>query len=254
VVFSAYSGAHIFLYGGIRNAKHYAAAKEIYMKKIRGYREGMLAMMLMFTIIFAGCDDGSTGGGTSEEAQVQNLPSFEGESVASEEEAQEMQAGADVAINTAITTALAQGAAQANMLPSRAAGGDVYGSGHYEYNGVTLDYTVSGSTTSLTYPYYYSIKYVATIDGTYSGYRIKGKYNMEVKFNITSASAYDLKYTYNCVYAVSKDGKGMKLVYNGKMDYVYPFVSGDGYIFNVHYSVYDNKNVRIYNFDYKHPS
>jgi hypothetical protein len=41
---------------------------------------------------------------------------------------------------------------------------------------------------------------------------------------------------------------------DGKMDYVYPFVSGDSYIYNVHYSVYDNKNVRIYNFDYKSPS
>jgi hypothetical protein len=206
----------------------------------------MLATVLVFGMLIVGCDDGSTGGGGSDgetPETVKVLPNFDGTFVESEQEATTLATMSQSAVSTAISAAVASGA------KSNIQGRAVVNNAHYEYNGVSLDYTVSYSDNYPTPPYTSSIVEYAIFNGTYSGYKIDGKMDIKISQSYTSASDYNIKYTYNCIYTVSKDGKGMKLVYTGDMD-----MSSTGkYVYNLHFSIYDNNNVRKYdyNYDYK---
>jgi hypothetical protein len=197
--------------------------------------------MLAMGIVFAGCDTGDDGDGGL--AKVGGLPEFEGTFVASEAEATALASAADTQIQAAINQALAQGP-QSNIA-GRAA---VAASGHYEYNGVSVDYTVSGNTSSSTYPFDYKIKEVVTIDGTYGGYKIKGNYNLDLDYTFTSAAEYSITYKYDCWYTVSYNGTGMKVIATGDMI----LTSQPEYIWNLHYAVYDNSNVLRFNYDYNY--
>ena len=213
-------------------------------------RIGIAAAALILGIALAGCDNSTSGGvslndGGDGSEQVQDLPSYEGSFVTSQTEAQTFQVAADVQIQQAITAALAH-PVQQNILQARTAENQ---SGHYEYNGVVMDYTVTGSLTGDSYPYEYSIKEIVTINGTYGGYTINGKYDVNLSYKYTDASTFTIKYNYDCVYTVSYNGKGMKLIYTGNMD----MTSSGSYVYDVHYAVYDNNNTRRYNFDYRFP-
>jgi hypothetical protein len=84
----------------------------------------------------------------------------------------------------------------------------------------------------------------AVIDGTYDGYKISGRYYSKVSVNYTSADQLNGNIVYDCAYTVSKDGKGMKLVQTGDAT-----ISSDGKsTFNLHHTVYDNSNVKRYNY------
>jgi hypothetical protein len=214
--------------------------RKIMMKTQKYFISGSSALLLTFVLVLGACGNGTI---PNDQQQVQELPSFEGSFVSSETEAQTIQTGADTQIQTAIADAIAQ-APSLNARAARAAAGT---SGHYEYNGVSVDYTVNGSTSSEVYPFSYTVKQVATINGTYGGYKINGKYNVSLEYTYSSSSSYLVKYKYDCVYSVSYNGKGMKLIYTGD----YELRSSGYYSYNVHYSVYDNKNTRKYNFDYK---
>jgi hypothetical protein len=65
--------------------------------------------------------------------------------------------------------------------------------------------------------------------------------------NITNKSTFNCKYQYDCIYVVSYNGKGMKVITTGDMT----MSSSGSYTYNLHYAVYDNNNVARYNYDYK---
>jgi hypothetical protein len=234
--------------------------KEFQMKRIYD---------LLFSIIFAamlalaGCGGGGGGGDSPDNdvtdtdevgpEDVQNLQSFEGQFVSSETEATTLASGADIQIQSAIAQALTHtGQALAQVQPTENPSANTLAaerSGHYEYNGVVMDYTVSGDILSQTYPYSYNIAEIVTINGTYGGYKINGSYNLHLNYIWTSATAYSVKYDYDSVYTVSHDGKGMKVIQSGDMTMTYN-QSSYSYSYNLHYAVYDNNNIRRFNYDY----
>jgi hypothetical protein len=202
---------------------------------------GTLVLALSFGFVLTGCSN-PAGGVDGNVELVNSLPAFEGAFAADETEVRTLQSGADAQIELAIADALAQA-------PQRSIGrAAVSANGHYEWNGVTVDYTATGNTTGNTYPLTYAVKALVTIDGTYSGYKIKGKYNLNEAVTYNSAVDYSIIYNYDCVYTVSYNGKGMKLIYTGNMA-----MTSSAAAYNVHYAVYDNTNELRYNFDYKYP-
>jgi hypothetical protein len=207
----------------------------------RNFFAVMPAFVLVLGLVLAGCPNETTGGDESFQ-RVSNLPPFEGEFVASEQEATTLALNANIQIQQAIETALSQGA-QANESGARAV---VSRNGHYEYNGISLDYTVTGNMSSDTFPFYYDAKELVSVDGTYNGYKIKGNYNVNLHFNYASQTEYSIRYDYDCWYTVSRGGKGMKVVTTGEMNMTSPGT----YTYNLHYTVYDNNNVSRYNYDY----
>jgi hypothetical protein len=201
---------------------------------------GMLSIVLTVGFVLMGCDTGVGGNSKA----VRNLPSFDGAFVASEQEATTLAIGADVQIRTAIATALAQGPS-GSLSAALAA---VNQNGHYSYNGISLDYTVSVSNNfGKTYPGTMNEKENITINGTYGGYKISGSYNVVLDYTYTALLTFNCNYKYDCVYAVSHNGKGMKVITTGNMT-----VSSLGSpTYNLHYAVYDNNNVEQYNYDHK---
>lgn len=85
-------------------------------------------------------------------------------------------------------------------------------------------------------------KELITIDGTYGGYTISGK-GMKIYQNEVAPFT---KYNYDCAFTVSYNGKGMKIIYTGSMD----ITSTGKNAYKLHYTVYNNNNTGIYNFDY----
>jgi len=222
-------------------------------------KKSLFVGMLVLAFCFIGCDDGSTDvdGGAPEE--VKSLPAFEGTFVADETEASTLASGCQAQIQTAISAALSNGGVSGNILPSLNVEGALNNvsrsvgspgtSGHYSYNGVSLDYTVSTSGSYPSYPWSATIDEVVTINGTYGGYKISGQCTIHLVESFTSASSYTMAYTYDETFVVSYGGKGMKLVYTGSMN---TGTSGST-TYNVHYAVYDNSNTRRYNYDYVYP-
>jgi hypothetical protein len=204
------------------------------------------AFMLVLGLVLIGCPNGTIdNGGDVNSQKVNDLQSFEGEFVASAQEATTLASGADTQIQQAITMALAQGL-QANRIIPRAVESQ---NGHYEYNGIRLDYTVTGNTSSSSFPFYYDAKEVVTINGTYGGYKIKGNYNVNLHYKVTSETVYSIQYDYDCWYTVSYGGKGMKVITTGEMN----MISSGSYTYDLHYAVYDNNNVSRYSYDYSYP-
>jgi hypothetical protein len=213
---------------------------------------GILAVMLVFGLLVVGCSNNGTL------AEIKALPSYEGEFVASEDEATDLALGAETQIMLAINAALANGGASPNILPHMA--GDIppqldiqaaraATSGHYSYMGISLDYTITTSANYPTPPASAEIVEKVTIDGTYGGYKINGIYDLTLSWKYTSASDYTVKYGYNCIYTVSHAGKGigMKVVQTGNMT----MTSAGKITYALHYTVYDNGNVGRYSYDYK---
>jgi hypothetical protein len=198
---------------------------------------GMLAAVLPFAFVLTGCPP---EGGVNPE--IKNLPPFEGEFVASEEEASALATGANAQIEAAITAAVAQGP-QASM--SRAV---VSESGYFEYNGVRVDITVTGNTVGDNYPLKSTIKELVTVNGTYGGYRVKGRYDLNLNCTATSPTEASIKGSLDCVYTVSHNGKGMKLVCTGNVE----LTTINTYTYSVYYAVYDNNNDLQYNYNYKY--
>jgi hypothetical protein len=216
---------------------------------------GILAAALVFALMVTGCDSGGGGGGGGTEEKVNALPPFEGTFVGSEAEATSLAEGADSAITQAISAALAQGGGNIRGLPFsrgetapdldtlRAAA-----SGHYAYNGVTLDYTATYSDGDpSTYPFTMAIVEKVTIHGTYSGYKIDGDYNLKMDMNYTSSSEYSFKYDYDCILTISYNGKGMKLVETGYMTAITPPTT---YTYNLDYAIYDNNGTAVFVYKY----
>jgi hypothetical protein len=204
----------------------------------------MLIMALAVGFVLTGCDTG-TGGGDNSEA-IMELPSFSGTFVANEQEATTLATGADSQIQAAIAAALAQGPSN-SLSVARA----VTQSGHYVYNGVSLDYTVSMSDNfGQSYPSPMNAKDLVTITGTYGGYTINGIYNLVLDYTYTNSSTFTCKYKYDCVYMISYNGKGMKVITTGDM--TLSTSGGYTYTYNLHYAVYDNNNVERYNYNYKY--
>jgi hypothetical protein len=210
----------------------------------------MPAFVLVLGLVLAGCPNGTTdnAGGVNSQ-KISNLQSFEGEFVASEQVATTLASGADIQIQQAITAALTQGV-QASKGVARAV---VSQDGHYEYNGIRLDYTVTGNTSGNTFPFYYDVKELVSIDGTYGGYRIKGNYNLNIHYNFISQTVSSIKCDYDCWYAVSYGGKGMKVITTGEMNIDITSSGSDTLSYDIHYAVYDNNNVRRYNYDDNYP-
>jgi hypothetical protein len=208
------------------------------------------AFVLVLGLVLSGCPNGTTdNAGDANSQKASNLQSFEGEFVASEQEATILASAADIQIQQAINAALTQGI-QASMGAARAV---VSQNGYYEYNGIRLDYTVTGNTTSTTFPFYYDVKELVSIDGTYSGYKIKGNYNLDIRYGFISQTVSSVKCDYDCWYAVSYNGKGMKVITTGEMN-VDITSSGSDVSYDMHYAVYDNNNVRRYNYDDNYPA
>ncbi|MDR3174318.1 MAG: hypothetical protein LBU19_08720 [Treponema sp.] len=206
---------------------------------------GLLVILLALGLAFIGCDNGSTG--NPAEQEVQALPEFEGEFVASESDASSLAAQAQTQIEAVITDAIANGSfVQSLQNNARAAGLDPAGT--YTYNGVTVTYSYTVTDSYPTPPYSVNFDYDATIDGTYSGYKIVGRYHWKYNMDYASSSLYSVKVVYDCVYTVSYNGYGMKVIQTGNMD-----ISSSGSVsYNLHYSVYDNSNVRQFNYDYSY--
>lgn len=207
---------------------------------------------LSMGMILAACSQPTGGGGgtptnndNTPEQTIKNLPSYTGSFVANQDEASQLALTAQNKIDDAILAAIGNGTSSGSM--ARAA---VNESGHYEYNGVKLDYTVSISGAHPSYPYSQNVTESGTINGTYGGYDIKGNFDIKYVENATSASASSIKFTYNMVYVISHNGKGMKIVHTGDMTVT---VSGatQSISYDLHYAVYDNANQRRYNADYK---
>jgi hypothetical protein len=231
------------------------------MKK-KGLFAGILAVTLIFGLGLTGCGDGAGGGGDRTLLEIKALPSFDGAFVASEAEATTLIDGAGLEIDAAIAAALALGGASPNIrlgvppsagsvnppdFGSRAAAGS---SGHYSYNGVSLDYSVK---TSGNYPYASGTADVVervTINGTYNGYKINGRYDVKLHHTVVPAGEI-IKYNYDCVFVVSHSGsgKGMKIVQTGDLT-MDDTVSPTTLDYNLHYAVYDNSNECRYNYDY----
>jgi hypothetical protein len=89
-----------------------------------------------------------------------------------------------------------------------------------------------------------------TIDGTYADYTVVGDYNMNLKYMFTSESEYTATFNYDCAYVVSYQGKGMKVVATGDVTMASPSCDDT---YNLHYAVYDNSNVRRYDYDFVYP-
>jgi hypothetical protein len=201
----------------------------------------MPAFVLVLGLVLVGCPNGTTDdAGDVNSQKVSNLSSFEGEFVANEQDATILASSADTQIQQAIFMALAQGV-QENSVVARAV---VSQNGHYEYNGISLDYTVTGDASSDTFPFSYDVREVVSIDGTYGGYKIKGNYQVNLHNTFTSQTAYETQYEYDCWYTVSYGGKGMKVITTGKMN----MTSAGNYTYNLHYAVYDNNNVSQYDY------
>jgi hypothetical protein len=214
----------------------------------------VLALVAAFALVVSGCDSGGCDSGGGTEEKVNALPPFEGAFVASEEEATALATGADTAISQAISEALAQGGGNIRGLPLPGeippdfATQRASTSGHYTYNGVSLDYTATYSDGyPSTYPFTMAIVEMVTIQGTYYGYKIDGDYNIKLDMNYTSSSAYNMKIDYDCIYTVSYNGKGMKVVYTGDMTAATPPTT---YTYNLNYAVYDNSGTAVFVYKY----
>ena len=204
---------------------------------------------LVFALAICGCSggaDGGSGGGGGVPQTVKELPSFEGTPVATETEAMSLAAESMVQIQLAISEAMT---AEPVLSMSRS----IYESGNYSYNGVTLQYTVTVTGDPPFPPYTMNVSELVTIDGTYYGYTIKGV-GLDIKSEVSSLSEANLssKYRYNCAYTVSKDGKGMKVVYSGTSDTT---LNGETYSteYKLHYAIYDNSNNVLFSIDYEYP-
>jgi hypothetical protein len=198
---------------------------------------GISAMVLVFGLVIGGCGH---GGGNPILEEIQSLPSFEGEFVASEEEAGELFSDAEPIIQAAITAALAS----SPVSSMRAVSLD----GNYAYNGVTLKFTFTASDSYPTPPWTAKFIYRATIDGTYSGYVIKGRYDYDENASQSDASTYSGDLNFDEVLSISYNGKGAKFVITGTAAAsTSPSLS---MVYDLHYAVYDNENVLRYNFDY----
>jgi hypothetical protein len=216
----------------------------------RSFFAVMPAFVLVLGLVLAGCPNGTTDG-NSEADKVGSLPSFEGEFVGSEQDATTLASGADTQIQAAIQQALYYGT-PTNSENMRAA---VSESGRYEYNGISLDYTVTGDTSSNAYPQYVDITEVVSIDGTYNGYKIKGRYNLHVRLEAASQTESSFETDYDCWYTVSYNGKGMKVIATGTMNMNISGTntSSSSITANMHYAVYDNDNVSRYDYNYTYP-
>jgi hypothetical protein len=204
---------------------------------------GMSVLALAFGMAIVGCDKDSGIDDGSE--TVKNLPAFEGSFVSSEHEASILALGADSQIQTAIAEALQRPATNDPAL--RATDTE---SGYYEFNGISLRYIVTEtSSDNSSYPYSYTVQQIVTIDGIYGGYKIKGNYNLELEYTVTGLIEQSIKYNYDCFYTVSYNGMGMKIITTGDMI----ISSNSQYRYNLHYAIYDNNNIRRFNYDYKHP-
>jgi hypothetical protein len=203
---------------------------------------GMLVLVLAFSVVVVSCDNGNNG--LDDDRAIGELPVFEGNFVASEDEATALAIGVNAQIQVAIEEALTQGGPKENRFAGKAA---VSQNEHYEYNGIVLDYTVSGDASGNSY----TAKYIVSIDGTYGGYKVKGKYNFDLEYTGTSTES-RTKYIYDCIYTVSYSGTGMKVITTGDMIMTITFEPSVtySYNYNLHYAVYDNSNVRRYNYDY----
>jgi hypothetical protein len=152
----------------------FALIKEHKMKK--DYVKGIACIALILAMVLAACSQ-PTGGGspsvqTGNEQAINSWPNFEGTFVASETEATTLATTSEAQIQSAIAAAVANGVAPTSSIVARAANQ----SGHYVYNGVTLDYTYAQTGTVGQYPYSINLTEKGTIDGTYSGYTIKGHF------------------------------------------------------------------------------
>jgi hypothetical protein len=205
---------------------------------------GLLSVVLVgFVLMGGGCSNGTTDdpAGSGGIAEITALPSFDGDFVANETEATTLAIEADGVIDDAIAAAL-----------SYPLGVDlaVVASGHYYYNGVDLVYTVTRSDSYPTAPYTVSEKDIVKIDGTYgAGYKVAGRYDFDVNLAVDASSNFTYKYKYDCVYTVSRGGKGMKIIATG--DYTLS-IAGATYVYayKMHYAVYDNSNTKRYDYDY----
>jgi hypothetical protein len=195
---------------------------------------------LVLGLVLAGCPQGIVDEEGDENSQkVSSLSSFEGEFVANEEDAKTLVSGADWQIQQAIGAALAQGLPE-NSVAARVVAAE---SGHYDYNGIILDYTVTGDISGGTFPSEGYVKELVSINGTYGGYKIQGKYQANLHYTIASETEYRVRYEYDCGYTVSYGGKGMKVITTGEMS----MTSWGSQKYNLHYAVYDNNNVLQYN-------
>jgi hypothetical protein len=204
------------------------------------------AIALAMGMALAACSQPTGGGGPVDNSSqtIRSLPNFEGTFVASEQEASQLALASETQITRAISAAAGHPTASSSM--ARA----ITQNGHFEYNGVKVDAAVSSSGSYPSHPYSMSITESGTIDGTYGGYKINGNFDIKIAENSTSASASTLKYTYSMVYAVSHNGKGMKIVYTGDMT-ITRSGSSSSAKYDLHYAVYDNANQRRFNYDYK---
>jgi hypothetical protein len=188
----------------------------------------VLAVTLAFGIVLVGCSDPKAGGGSSFNS-ASDLPAFTGTFPATEGAAADFVEGAEEAISDAIIAAVDHAEGR-SVLGARYAE-----SGNHTFDGVTVNYNVNiNESTGATI-----MKWVATIDGTYDGYRIIGKYNYDL--NATSSL---VRLTMDCCYTASKGGVGVKLVIKGTITATDSSSSG-----NILCTIYDNNNAVKYTYD-----
>jgi len=195
-------------------------------KQISGFWGiGVLVSAIMVT--FAACGELPNSADSDDIEKIISLPSYQGAFVASQSEATTMANDVDIEVQAAIQEVLTQ----ANT------------SGHYEKNGMVVDYTVtySGSHGSS------HITQITNIEGIYNGYVIQGVYNLIIdRIHTSPMEDFSIHTEYNSWYSVSHNGKGMKAKINGKKT-----ISPSGSSYDLHYAIYDNNNVLRYKYDYK---
>jgi hypothetical protein len=210
----------------------------------------VLVIVLAFGMLIVGCKGNIIDIEKDPvEQKVEALPSFEGSFVSSEAEASTLAVAAQTVIKSAIDAAIFYGQ-QSEQLSRNQPRDAVNISETYTYNGITLSYRYTETDEyGLTYPFSSSTIVNATVNGTYGGYTIKGRYYFKNDIDYTAELSYTDKIVYDCVYVVSGNGKGMKLVQTG--DVTLTSSEGDAGTYSVHLAVYDNDNVRRYNYDYE---
>jgi hypothetical protein len=210
----------------------------------------VLVIVLAFGMLIVGCKGNIIDVEKDPvEQKVEALPSFEGSFVSSEAEASTLAVAAQTVIESAIEAAISSGQ-QSEQLSQNQPRDAVKISDTYIYNGITLSYSYTATGEyGLTYPFSSSTIVNATVNGTYGGYIIKGIYDFKNDIEYASELSYTDKIVYDCVYVVSGNGKGMKLVQTG--DVTLTSSEGDTGTYSVHLAVYDNDNVRRYNYDYE---
>jgi len=201
---------------------------------------GMLVLILAFGFMVASCSD--DGGVPS---AVKNLPSFDGRAVNSQAEAEQLGDESMGVIMMAIDDAISNSPSIIRDPLQSEESRNVIFDDNFNHNGVRGHerLTVTGSN-----PITANYSLLATLDGTYTGYRIVGRIESTANFTVSGSEHnpnISGRMNYTATYTVSANGVGMKLHATVNAN----ITSSNYGTMTMRATAYDNDNNVLYTFN-----